>query len=134
MSAILPIVAALTLCCAGMAGLALAMDRHYEQVRGTRKVPQRWRKFSRSGGWVLLALALALCVKTWGAGIGVVTWCANLTAGAMAVIWLLPYSPRAVTRLVAVAAGLGVLLAIWQFALPAEAASEDVQQIVSTFP
>jgi hypothetical protein len=120
MSAILPIVAALALCCAGMAGLCLAMSRHYEQVRGTRKIPPRWRTFSRNSGWVLLTVALVVCVKTWGAGIGVVTWCATLTAGAMSVIWLLPYSPRAASRLAAMAAGLGLFLVIWQFAVPAE--------------
>lgn len=122
MPATLSILAALSLACAGMTGLSLAMDRHHEQLRGSRKVPPRLRRVARGGGWALLALALALCVRVWGAGIGVVTWCAALTAGAMFVIWLLPYAPKTVLRGAALAAGIGVILALWQFAAPVDAA------------
>lgn len=117
MSATLSFVAALSLCCAGMSGLALAKDRHYQQIHGTRKVPPRRRRLARSGGWVLLGLALLSTIETWGIGIGVVTWCATLTAGAMLVIGLLPYAPRALARIAAASAGVGVMLVLWQFLL-----------------
>jgi hypothetical protein len=114
MSAMFSIAAALALSCSGMAGLCLAMDRHHQQMRGIRKVPLLWRRCWRGGGWVLLTSALLFCIKIWGPGIGIVTWCAALTAGAMTVIGLLPYWPRLIPRIAVAAAFIGIVLMAWE--------------------
>ncbi len=100
---------ALALCYAGMAALALAMDRHHEQVTGQGDVPGPRRQALRWGGGLLLALALAACAAAWGLTVGLVAWCGFLTAGGLAVAWLLPYAPRqaAVAALAALLLGLG---------------------------
>lgn len=99
---------ALCLCYAGMAGLCLGMDRHYQQVWRRRPRPLT-RRGLRGAGWLLLALALLPCLRVWGAGVGVVVWLGFLSAGAIALVWLLPYRPRAATALAAASALLAVL-------------------------
>lgn len=113
MSAIFSITAALALSCGGMAGLCLAMDRHHQQMRGVRRMPLLWRRCFRGGGWVLLMSALLFCIKIWGPGIGIVTWCAALTAGAMTITWLLPYWPRSIPPFGVAAALVGIALMAW---------------------
>lgn len=99
---------------AGMAALSLAMDRHAEQVHG-RGPRAAWRVGLRLLGALLLALAAAPCVEAWGASVGVVVWLGLLSAGALLLVLLLPYAPRAVRPLawvcvaVLVAVGAAVL-------------------------
>lgn len=84
----------LTLTYAGMALLCLAMDRHHQQVWGSE--PSRGQRLGlRSGGALLLALALLPCVAAWSATVGVVLWLGFLSAGALPLVFLLPYAPRA---------------------------------------
>lgn len=58
--------AALALAFAGMAALAFAMDRHYEQLTGARELPARCGPQLRGLGTALLALALVPVVSGWG--------------------------------------------------------------------
>jgi hypothetical protein len=83
---------------AGMAALSLAMDRHAEQVHG-RSPRAAWRGALRLLGALLLALAAVPCVRAWGASVGVVVWLGLLSAGALLLVLLLPYAPRAVRPL-----------------------------------
>nr|WP_187670131.1 DUF3325 domain-containing protein [Pseudomonas carbonaria] len=83
---------ALALSYAGMAGLCLGMDRHHVQV-WPRKSRARQRLL-RLAGWLLLAAALWPCLRAWGGAVGTVVWCGVLTAGALALVLLLPYRPR----------------------------------------
>ncbi len=105
--------AALALAFAGMAGLALAMDRHHEQVTGRAEVvPHTRRRVLRWVGSLLLALSLAACIGAWGATVGVTAWCGFLTAGGLLVGVLLTYAPRLAPRVSAatvLVAGLSCL-------------------------
>ena len=79
---------------AGFAGLALAMARHGKQAFG-RELPAVTRHLFRWAGWLLLVLALVLCMRLWGNTVGAVVWFAWLTiGGAILVFLLLPWLAR----------------------------------------
>lgn len=99
---------ALALSYAGMAGLSLAMDRHYEQVCGQGTVPPRRRRLLRAAGSALLALALLACTGAWGATVGFTAWWGFLTAGGVLVAWLMAYRPRQAAASAGVALVLGL--------------------------
>lgn len=106
MTALAASAVALALSYAGMAGLSLAMDRHYEQVCGQGAMPLLRRRVLRAAGSVLLALALLACTSAWGATVGFTVWWGFLTAGGLLVAWLMAYRPRQA------AAGAGVALVL----------------------
>ncbi len=82
-------VACFVLSLAAFATLALAIERHHTRVFGVG-VFNAWRqRWLRAGGWLLLVASAALCIGTFGVGIGLVTWCGLITAAGMAVAWLL---------------------------------------------
>lgn len=94
-------VMAFALSYAGMAGLCLAMDRHHAQVwKRDASASTRWGL--RTGGLLLLALAIVPSVAAWGATVGVVVWLGFLSAGALLLAGLLPYAPRAASVLAGV--------------------------------
>nr|WP_315182943.1 DUF3325 domain-containing protein [uncultured Albidiferax sp.] len=110
MSVAMAAVAAMLLAYAGFAGLCLAMDRHHAQVWG-RDASPRARRCLRGAGWLLLALAVWPCVAAWGPSVGVVVWLGFLSAGALVLVGLLPYAPRAAVGLALLAAlAAGVVL------------------------
>lgn len=77
-------VLALLLIVAGMAGLALGMARHFQEVfrhPPAAGVLHWWR----GAGRVLLGLALLPCIAGWGVAIGIVLWSGLLAAGVIAV-------------------------------------------------
>ncbi|WP_211165797.1 DUF3325 domain-containing protein [Azoarcus sp. TTM-91] len=93
MQTMLNVFAALLLCYAGMTALCLAMDRHHNQV--LRRAPAASaRQGFRWAGWLLLALAVVPCAWAWGLSIGVIAWFGFLSAGALALVFMLPYGPR----------------------------------------
>lgn len=105
----LHILAALSLCYAGMAALCLAMDRHHAQV--WRRAPRKpARRGLRIAGWLLLAVAVVPCVRGWGATVGVVAWFGFLSAAALLLVFLLPYRPRAAAALGGAALAAGLVL------------------------
>lgn len=78
----------------GFGGLALAMERHAKQSFG-RLPGTIARRALRWAGWLLLSLALALSMRTWGGTIGAVVWFAWLSvAGAVLVFLPLPWLAR----------------------------------------
>ena len=101
---------ALALASAGMAALAFAMDRHYEQLMGKREVPALHRWPLRLVGAVMLAAALLPCIAAWGATVGVVAWVGGGSAGAL----LAAGGISAGARGAAVASGLGGVGALVQ--------------------
>lgn len=106
--------AALALAFAGMAGLALAMDRHHEQVTGRAEVPRTRRLVLRWVGGLLLALSQAACIVAWGATVGVTAWCGFLTAGGLLVGVLMTYAPRLAPRVSAATVLVaGVSCLVW---------------------
>ncbi|MFT3717638.1 DUF3325 domain-containing protein [Pseudorhodoferax sp.] len=72
------------LCVAGFAGLALAMERHQEDLFKPPLAPARTRLL-RFGGWALLLLALALLVRASGWSLGLVAYSGHTSFGAGAV-------------------------------------------------
>lgn len=104
--------AALALSHAGMAGLALAMDRHHEQATGRAEVPRAQCLVLRAAASLLLALALAACTGAWGATVGFVAWCGFLTAGGLLAGLLFTYRPGLAVRAAALALAAG-LCAAW---------------------
>ncbi|WP_233588252.1 DUF3325 domain-containing protein [Herminiimonas sp. KBW02] len=100
---------AFSLLFAGMSGLSLAMDRHYEQLTEQREVPARRRLQLRSLGWILLLLSLTACLQGWGVAVGLTLWCGLLTLAALGVACSLSYIPKLTVALTIVAMPLGLL-------------------------
>ncbi|MBC9206463.1 DUF3325 domain-containing protein [Roseomonas aerophila] len=90
------IVLSFALACAGFAGLCLGMERHYEQVFRTRRIPPARRRLGVSAGWLLLALSLLPAVLQHGWGFGLVWWAGVLHAAALLLALTLTYAPRLV--------------------------------------
>ncbi|WP_374608621.1 DUF3325 domain-containing protein [Diaphorobacter nitroreducens] len=81
---------------AGFTALALAMERHFEDLFGRGKsMGAAQRMGLRTAGAVALALALGACLLSHGASQGWVLWLGVLTAAALGVVLLLSYGPRA---------------------------------------
>lgn len=112
MTAVAASAVALALSYAGMAGLSLAMDRHYEQVTGRGEVPLARRRMLRASSGALLALALLACTGAWGATVGFTAWWGFLTAGGVLVAWLMAYRPRQAVASAGAALVLGLAVGI----------------------
>jgi hypothetical protein len=102
------VLTAVALTYAGMAALALAIDRHHRQAFGADAAPTA-RNALRGAGSLLLALAVTPCVHLWGPGAGVVAWTGMLTTGALLSTLLLPYWPRKLVPSATGAAALGLI-------------------------
>lgn len=70
---------------AAFACLALAMDRHQEDLFGKELAPGQTQRL-RAGGWALLALSLyaGLQVQPWS--LGLVAWFGHISAAAAVVV------------------------------------------------
>ena len=68
----------LALATPGLAALALAMERHQQDVLGRLLKPRTTRGL-RAGGWLLLLLALGHALHHLGGPIGIVTWVGHLS-------------------------------------------------------
>ncbi len=86
--------AALAASVLGMAWLALAMETHWEQVRGTAPLPARTVRALRLLGAVGLAASLALCLAVDHASMAALVWVMGLAASALAVAFTLSWRPR----------------------------------------
>lgn len=98
---------------AGMAALALAIDRHHEQLTGARAQPRRRAALLQLLGVLLLAAAAVPCVQAWGASVGPLAWLGCLSAGALAVAWGLSWAPRGLAALALVAAPAALAAWLW---------------------
>lgn len=111
MSELLAGLLSLALAFAGMAALAFAMERHYEQLTGARALPVSRQRQLRCLGAALLLAALLPCIWAWGATVGSVAWLGFLSAGAVGCVVAISAAPRWAAR----AAGLcgsGAVLAL----------------------
>lgn len=97
-AAALPLLAAVVANMAGMAWLALAMEVHWEQVRGTAQPRQAVRRL-RWLGVFGLACGLALCLQVDHASMAALVWVMTLAAAALAVALTLSWRPRWLTGL-----------------------------------
>ena len=85
-------IAAFLLAYGGFAALALAMDRHYEDlfsqpITRSRRVLLRWV------GWFGLALSLWACASVYGWAYGMTEWIGMLAIAGLMLIWILTYRP-----------------------------------------
>ena len=78
---------------AAMGCLALGMERHFHAWLGRAATP-RQRKDLRLAGWLLLAGAIALSIRHWGASIGAVIWLGVLTFAILGVALILAVRAR----------------------------------------
>ena len=86
--------AALAASVLGMAWLALAMETHWEQVRGTAPLPARTVRALRLLGTVGLGASLALCLAVDHASMAALVWVMGLAASELAVAFTLSWRPR----------------------------------------
>jgi len=94
-SQILLVLAAWLAAAAGFTALALAMDRHHEDVFGRGKAPGAARRWLRAGGSAGLLASLLASLAARGPAQGWVLWLGVLTAAALAVVLALSYGPAA---------------------------------------
>ena len=79
----------------GVAWLALAMDVHWKQARGSDAEPGRGTALGlRALGAVALLLSLLACLRADHATMAVLVWVMLLAAASLAVALLLAWRPR----------------------------------------
>jgi uncharacterized membrane protein len=84
------IVLAFLTACAGFAGLAMAMPKHYREVFRSEPT-SRVMLACRACGWLLLVASFWLSVAGPKASVGAVFWVGILTAAALLVALVLTY-------------------------------------------
>lgn len=106
---------ALTLSFSAFTALSLAMEKHQHDLHGKAAAPPprarrtQWRVL----GWVLLAVAFALCVADHGWAIGPVLWLGTMTLGGLALSFgLYPYQPKWIVPLAIALPVLGLVVAL----------------------
>ena len=85
----------------GLGWLALSMDTHWEQVRGTEPLVRSTVRTLRWMGAVGLAAALALCLAVDHASMASLVWFMTLAGAALAVAFTLSWRPRLLGSLIA---------------------------------
>lgn len=89
----LVLAAALALCVAGLAWIALAMDTHWQQVRGPRPAGRGAVLVLRLLGAAALAASLALCLQVDHGTMAALVWIMSLAAAALTVAFTLSARP-----------------------------------------
>lgn len=78
----------------GFAWLALAMETHWQQVRGGMAPSSKGRVALRVLGVLFLAISLGLCLWADHASMAALVWPMALASGAVTVAMLLAWRPR----------------------------------------
>jgi hypothetical protein len=94
------LLAALLACFLGLAWLALAMDVHWQQVRGAGIPGAGIRRLLRALGALALLASLILCFVADHASMAVLVWVMALAGGALLVAFTLSWKPRMLAPLV----------------------------------
>ncbi|MBC3917132.1 DUF3325 domain-containing protein [Undibacterium sp. CY18W] len=92
--------AALAANVAGMGWLALAMEVHWEQVRGTSPQPARLVNRLRWLGAAGLGTSLLLCLRVDHASMASLVWVMALAVAAVSIAFTLTWRPRWLRALV----------------------------------
>ncbi len=87
-------VIALAACVAGMGWLALAMEAHWEQVRGRQPISRRTAIFLRVLGALALAVSLVLCFWIDHATMAPLVWVMAIAGAALMVAFTLSWRPH----------------------------------------
>jgi hypothetical protein len=77
----------------GLALLALAMERHWRQLRVTRPLPKATARLLRIAGSVALATSLTLCLSVDHASMASLVWIMTLAVSAFVLAMLLAWRP-----------------------------------------
>jgi hypothetical protein len=85
----------------GLAWLALAMDAHWQQVRGPQRPPSNTVRVLRVLGTLAIVLSLILCFVADHASMAPLVWVMALAGGALLVALILAWRPRLLSPLVA---------------------------------
>lgn len=85
---------------AGFGWLALAMDTHWEQVRGPQPAPARTVRQLRTLGWLALAASLACSLAADHPTMAALVWIMALAVGALGTAFALAWRPRVLRLLV----------------------------------
>lgn len=85
----------------GLSWLALAMDVHWEQVRGATQPSLGSVRLLRVLGVLALALSLALCLAVDHGSMASLVWFMTLAAAALLITFTLSWRPRLLAPLVA---------------------------------
>ncbi len=101
MSDALLLLAAVLANLAGMAWLALAMDVHWEQVRGSAPLGAGTAIAMRCAAALAIVLALVLCLRADHPTMAVLVWVMTLTGAAVAVAFALAWRPALLAPMVA---------------------------------
>lgn len=101
MSDALLLIAAVLANLAGMAWLALAMDVHWEQVRGSAPLRSGTAAAMRCAAVLAIVLALVLCLRADHPTMAVLVWIMTLTGAAVAVAFALAWRPALLAPMVA---------------------------------
>ena len=80
--------------------LALSMQAHSEQVRGTEPLPRSTVRTLRGMGAVGLLVALALCLAVDHASMASLVWFMALAGAALSVAFTLAWRPRVLGALI----------------------------------
>lgn len=102
------------LCYAGMAGLSLAMPRHYSQLNAAN-LSVGYSRMLRVVSTVLLLFSLWPVISMWGVVVGIVVWLGLLSVAAVLWVSLLAYWPRfaAAKALILAFIGLATCMVLW---------------------
>ncbi|HEX4987069.1 MAG TPA: DUF3325 family protein [Burkholderiales bacterium] len=93
--------AALACSAVGLAWLALAMDVHWQQVRGPQSPARSAVTLLRVLGALALAASLVLCLVADHLSMAPLVWVMSLAGGALLVAFALAWKPRLLAPLVA---------------------------------
>lgn len=85
----------------GLGWLALSMDVHWEQVRGTEPLARSTVRLLRWLGTGALVTALTLCLVVDHATMASLVWFMELAGAALAIAFTLSWRPRALGVLIA---------------------------------
>lgn len=102
------------LCYAGMAGLSLAMPRHYSKLNAA-KLSAGYNQLLRLTSIALLIFSLWPVINMWGLVVGIVVWLGLLSVAAVMWVSLLAYWPRfaAAKALILAFIGLSSCMVLW---------------------
>lgn len=104
---------ALALSFSAFTALSLAMEKHQHNLHGKAAATPARRTQWRVLGWVLLTVALAVCVAGHGWAMGPVLWLGTMTLGGLALSFgLYPYRPNWIAPLAIALPVLGLVMAV----------------------
>ncbi len=78
---------------AGLALLALSMERHWRQLRATQPLPNPTARLLRMAGSIALASSLTLCLAVDHASMASLVWVMTLAVSAFVLAMLLAWRP-----------------------------------------